>query len=297
MDSLGGDIDEYSFIGLNGIEISLNSEDSFFASDITKGFYVKNVSLPNENLKMENITLYVQGVNISSNDRDTYKAIDEYVENMNVEFEEEIRDMFGDEYQSYNFLKYFDERRVLNVPPYTPSNAEMSLFKNDVDDEISSEEEFKAFSKWFKDAAIMTARTRTSLFGQLNVGINVPQVRILHPVSDIEDFGYLMKYNTNGFIPNLYAGDYWGFFLNIDMNFVPDWLIEKDFAYIYLQWDEVHFDLVGNKEIEVSRVRKTGNPLKIKVSAILEDINKLVVTSMEKMYSNYPPYFAYYTED
>lgn len=292
MDSLGGDIDEYTFLGINGVDISLNSEESFFASEITKGFYVKNVSPSDKNIKLENITIYVQGVKLEE-ELTSSDALDKYVALMDSEFEEEIRDMFGDEYQNHTFLTYFNERRMLNVPPYNPNNAEMEFYSTDGDAEL----EFEAFSKWFKDNAILAARNRTSLFGQLDVGINVPQVRILHPVSDIEEFGYIMDYSKQSFIPTLYRGDYWGFFLNIQMDFVPDWLIEKDFAYVYLQWDEVEFDFEESKEVERSRTTMTGSPLRIKVSAILEDINKLVVQATDKMYANYPPYFAYYNEE
>ena len=286
----GGDIDRRNNLPAEGIDVALSSVDSFFTSSLVFGLYVENAFGENSRRKLENIR-----VSLSASKLDPYLPIQTasqiYMHELTREFSEDIKAMFGSESTESDFTDFLMERRLMNVPPFTPNMGELGFHTGEL---ISEVQEKLALEDWFKANYLYNSRFRASMFSQLDAGLVPAPSKVLESVSTVDSEQHFSDIR----LPNLYAGEYWGFYLKMDMNFIPDWDLEQDLTYLYVTWDEVEYINENGVEVIVASVPRTmQQPLRVKVRANLKELESMVNESMDRMYSNYPPYLAYYENE
>jgi hypothetical protein len=299
--SEGGDITPSGgFLTGDRLDFSISSEESFFSTDIYKGLYIQNTSPEYE---VRNVTLTVLGGTGRTTDIEDdlnsffkHDAIDEEVQMIDRSSSGliiEPTDLALYNPDSLTFYDFLYGRKLKGQPPYNPTIDELDDLNVQYPDRdtLTQRYGFESLKAWFRQQIILTSPTRTSLFGQLNVELYTPAYRILDAVDETTP---LLNFQKKISIPYLKAYDgtnkaYWGFYLKIETDFVPDWELQTDFSTILITWNDY------NTITGVSKAR--SKLFKLTVQGNLKDINSFNLRQVDYLYNFYPPYFRNYEDD
>lgn len=310
--SEGGDISQKGgqIVG-DKMDFTLSSEESFFSTDIYKGLYVQNL---NPNADVVDLELRVLGgtgkwEDIEDDLTAFYKddAADEQVQliDRSIQIAQRFNldasngSVIEPEYEYYtpDLLTFYDflyGRRFMGRPPYNVSWEELSSINTNYvgKEEFPERQVFEDLRTWFRTNIILSSPTRTSLFGQLNTTIYSPSYRILEVVDENTpsyDFGrrvsipYLARYDSTS------KENYWGFYVQVETDFIPDWELQTDFSFILMKWTEKN-SITGSS-------RNRTKLFKISVRGNLKEINLYNKQQVANLYNYYPPYFKPYEDE
>ena len=256
----GGDIFVKTEFDTGFIEIDTLPESWFMASEEYQGWYVYSTSE-----LAENIQVFAIG--------GTEQTISDFYSSYYEKTSEEAR--------STLVSKMYDKYE-LRVPPYLPRGVILDTYATPIENQ---------FSSWFKEEILGTSHTRKSLHNQLNISFTTSSKPILNEIPYDGIYGDFFESVT---IPNLEKGQYWGFYIKIEDNFIPDWNIDHDHAAIMVSWAEKtgEYDEYGDPVYNTF----VSAPLPVSIRTNSQGLYDFHLMEMNRLYSNYPEYFLHYEE-
>lgn len=299
--SQGGEI-SYQNLPLydDSLVIDLSPEESFFSTEIYKAFYIQNTG-PEEITDMSLVAIGGIGSDEATEDKlDSYFIEEASARKVDMIDNSPSGAIIMSDYPQYDssqltFYDWLYDRYKRNLPPYHPHWQELEEIDADYPDKdkLPQRQEFENLKQWFKRNIINPAPTRKSMFNQLDTGVYVPSERILNRIDEStellnfsrrsRDFPYLDALDQEN--PRA-PGNYWGFYLKISVDFIPDWEIGLDFTSLVLSWTST----VNGISTERQKI------IKITVNGNMGDIVSYNNLTMENLYNNYPPFFKYYED-
>lgn len=257
----GGDIFRKSENASAGISIELLPESWFSPTEEYQGWYVYC-----EGKEATNIQLFTIG--------GTEATIRELVSNINQIPQSRALDYLLDE----AFQRY--EARV---PPYIPRSSTLDTYSGTIKTK---------YKEWFTDEILNTTAGRTSLHGQLRIDFGASYSQVLEEIES--EFSENRDFSPQLNLPSMEDGWYWGFYLRIEDNFIPDWNIGYDHAAVFVSWQEDSGE-VDENGLPIL-VQKLSSPLTVTIRTNTKGLYDLHSAELASLYDNYPEFFIHYEE-
>lgn len=257
----GGDIFIKSEYDTGFIELNLLPESWFMPTEEYQGWYVYCKGKPASN---------IQVFAVGGTEQTVRELISDYYDKTPEEAEKTMTEEFFDRFN----------RRI---PPYLPRFTTLDNYDGKIEEQ---------FEQWLKEEILKTSDTRASLHNQMKIEFNTSTNQVLDEI--YEEFGASRDFYDYVTLPQLEDGSYWGFYVKIEDNFIPDWNISYDHAVIFVSWTEEtgQVDVEGNPVLET----KLSSPVPVNIKTNIRGIYTLHGEEMGRLYGNYPEYFMHYEE-
>lgn len=180
--------------------------------------------------------------------------------------------------------------QVKNSPSYIRTLHEAAPFLDTEDTEDS----------------LYDGKSRTSLFGQVNVGVFIgPERELVEFESDGDSAGInlrFLEFTTSSekiSIPDLGPGEYYGIYVKFTTKFVPSLGEPNDYCFLHASW----LDPSGRRNVYPGQPKNntsiilSGLPsVYVKFTTNFSKLNEYLRQDVQNLYDRYPPFFVRHDE-